>query len=44
MDANCALLSVLGDENSLLQFNHYYKSIAKCAGIDFRDGAVVPFE
>ena len=23
---------------------HYYKSIAKCAGKDFRDGAVVPFE
>ena len=25
-------------------FCHYYKSIAKCAGKDFRDGAVVPFE
>ena len=25
-------------------FRHYYKSIAKCAGKDFRDGAVVPFE
>ena len=25
-------------------FHHYYKSIAKCAGKDFRDGAVVPFE
>ena len=23
---------------------HYYKSIAKSAGKDFRDGAVVPFE
>ena len=25
-------------------FRHYYKSIAKCAGRDYRDGAVVPFE
>ena len=25
-------------------FRHYYKSIAKCAGKDYRDGAVVPFE
>ena len=25
-------------------FRHYYKSIAKCAGKDCRDGAVVPFE
>ena len=25
-------------------FRHYYESIAKCAGKDFRDGAVVPFE
>ena len=25
-------------------FRHYYKSIAKCAGKDFRDGAGVPFE
>ena len=25
-------------------FRHYYKSIAKSAGKDFRDGAVVPFE
>ena len=25
-------------------FRHYYKSIAKCAGKDNRDGAVVPFE
>ena len=23
---------------------HHYKSIAKCAGKDFRDGAVLPFE
>ena len=25
-------------------FRQYYKSIAKCAGKDYRDGAVVPFE
>ena len=25
-------------------FRHYYKSIAKWAGKDYRDGAVVPFE
>ena len=25
-------------------FRHYYKSIAKSAGKDYRDGAVVPFE
>ena len=25
-------------------FRHYYKCIAKCAGKDYRDGAVVPFE
>ena len=25
-------------------FRHYYKSIAKCDGKDYRDGAVVPFE
>ena len=25
-------------------FRHYYKSIAKCAGKDYHDGAVVPFE
>ena len=25
-------------------FRHYYKSIAKCAVTDFRDGTVVPFE
>jgi hypothetical protein len=23
---------------------HYYRSVAKSAGKDFRDGAVVPFE
>ena len=25
-------------------FRHYYQRIAKCAGKDFRDSAVVPFE
>jgi hypothetical protein len=25
-------------------FRYYYRSMAKCAGRDFRDGAVVPFE
>jgi hypothetical protein len=25
-------------------FRHYYRSMAQCAGRDFRDGAVVPFE
>ena len=25
-------------------FRHYYQSIAKCAGKDFRDGAAVLFE
>ena len=25
-------------------FRHYYRSLAKSAGKDFRDGAVVPFE
>jgi hypothetical protein len=25
-------------------FRHYYRSLAKDAGKDFRDGAVVPFE
>ena len=36
---SCA--SVLGRR---VVFRHYYKSIAKCAGKDYRDGAVVPFE
>jgi hypothetical protein len=26
------------------KFRHYYRSLAKSAGKDFRDGAVVPFE
>jgi hypothetical protein len=25
-------------------FRHYYRGLAKSAGKDFRDGAVVPFE
>jgi hypothetical protein len=25
-------------------FRHCYRSMAKCAGRDFRDGAIVPFE
>ena len=25
-------------------FRHYYTSIAKCVGKDYRDGTVVPFE
>ena len=35
----CALVRGRG-----VVFRHYYKSIAKCAGKDYRDGAVVPFE
>ena len=27
---------------STCTFRHFYKSIAKCAGKDYRDGAVVP--
>ena len=34
----CALVRGRG-----IVFRHYYKSIAKCAGKDYRDGAVVPF-
>ena len=36
---SCALVRGRG-----VVFRHYYKSIAKCAGKDYRDGAVVPFE
>ena len=36
---NCALVRGRG-----VVFRHYYKSIAKYAGNDYRDGAVVPFE
>ena len=36
---SCALVRGSG-----VVFRHYYKSIAKCAGKDYRDGAVVPFE
>ena len=36
---NCDLVRGRG-----IVFRYYYKSIAKCAGKDFRDGAVVPFE
>ena len=36
---SCALVRGLG-----IVFRHYYKSIAKCFGKDFRDGAVLPFE
>ena len=34
---SCALVRGRG-----VLFRHYYKSIAKCAGKDYRDGAVVP--
>ena len=40
IDLNCCAL-VRGRG---VVFRHYYKSIAKCAGKDYRDGAVVPFE
>ena len=36
---SCALVRGRG-----IVFRHYYQSIAKCAGKDFRDGAAVPFE
>ena len=36
---SCALFRGRG-----VVFRHYYKSIAKCAAKDYRDGAVVPFE
>ena len=36
---SCALVRGSG-----VVFRQYYKSIAKCAGKDYRDGAVVPFE
>ena len=36
---SCALVRGSG-----VVFRHYYKSIAKCAGNDYRDGAVVPCE
>ena len=36
---SCALVRGRG-----VVFRHYYKSIAKCAGKDYRDGPVVPFE
>ena len=36
---SCALVRSRG-----IVFRHYYKSFAKCAGKDFRDSAVVPFE
>ena len=36
---SCALVRGRG-----IAFRHSYNSIAKCAGKDFRDGAVVPFE
>ena len=36
---SCALVRGRG-----IVFRHYYKSIAKCAGNNFRDDAVVPFE
>ena len=36
---SCALVRGRG-----VVFRHYYKSIAQCAGKDYRDGAVVPFE
>ena len=28
----------------IIVFHHFYQSIAKCGGNDFRDGFVVPFE
>ena len=36
---SCALVRGRG-----VVFRQYYKSIAKCAGKDYRDVAVVPFE
>jgi hypothetical protein len=36
---SCALVRGRG-----IVFRHYYRSLAKSAGKDFRDGAVVPFE
>jgi hypothetical protein len=36
---SCALVRGRG-----IVFRHYYCSLAKSAGKDFRDGAVVPFE
>ena len=36
---SCALVRGRG-----VVFRHYYKSIAKGAGKDYRDGAVVPLE
>jgi hypothetical protein len=36
---SCALVRGRG-----VVFRHYYRSMAKSAGKDFRDGAVVPFE
>ena len=36
---SCALVRGRG-----VVFRHYYKSIAKCAGKDYRDGDVVPFK
>ena len=36
---SCALVRGRG-----IVFRHWYQSIAKCAGKDFRDGAAVPFE
>jgi hypothetical protein len=35
----CALVRGCG-----VVFRHYYRSMAKCTGRDFRDGAIVPFE
>jgi hypothetical protein len=36
---SCALVRGHG-----IDFRHYYRSLAKSPGKDFRDGAVVPFE
>ena len=36
---SCALFRGRG-----IVFCHYYQSVTKSAGEDFRDGAVVPFE
>ena len=36
---SCALVRGRG-----IVFRHYYKSVAECAGKDFRRRAVVPFE
>jgi hypothetical protein len=38
------LLTALFSTFRGIVFRHYYRSLAKSVGKDFRDGAVVPFE